>query len=267
MITPASPPGEGDRQESLLDPVAELALYPAGLNPDPLIAVQFVTGVGDGHMWHAIERARAKHENAQATGIATAVCGALARVTKYGVYDRPAVPVAYGPCPLCAWTVAIATSSTERELRLITPDGRATAALARAGAPPLLAVNICRAVLAQESSPDAENGLDHQATVQILAHATSHRPALAIPEDCAENDRTCQHRPTAADGTWRCDYPEADALCYTCSLTAGPWATGWEGDVMDECRVRAPCGALLALAARYHVALFGPGPAVTGPAG
>jgi hypothetical protein len=208
-------------------PLPSSRCTPAGLNPDPLIAVQFVTGVGGGHLWHAIDRGQAEHEITQAAGITAAVCGALARVTKYGVYDRPAVPVSYGPCPLCAWTVAIATSSTERKLRLMTPDDRAAGALARAGAHPLLAVNICRAVLAQESSPDAGNGLDHEATVQILAHATSHRPALAIPEDCAEDDRSCQHRPDVAasgDEDWRCGYPSADALCLACSLRAGSWA-------------------------------------------
>ncbi len=257
MTAPASPP-ERDGQESLLYPVAELALYPAGLNPDPLIAVQFVTGAGDGHMWHAIDRDRAEDEAAQATGVAAAVCGALARLTKYGVYDRTAVPVVYGPCPLCAWTVAIATSSTERELRLLTPDEHAAGALARAGAPPFLAVNICRAVLAHESSPDAEGGLEHEATVQILGHATSHQPALAISEDCAYNDRACSHRPAAAGSSWRCDYPGAEALCPACSLRAGSWAGELEGDIMEECRVPAPCGVLRALAVRHGVALAGP---------
>jgi len=259
MTAAAPPPAEGDRQGSLLHPLAELALVPAGLNPDALIAVQFVTGVGDGHMWHAIGRDQAEHEVAQAAGIAAAVCGALARLSKYGVYDRLAVPVVYGPCPLCAWTVAIATSSTERELRLLTPDDHAAGALARVGAPPFLAVNICRAVLAHESSPEAENGLDHEATVQILAHATSHRPALAIAEECAENDRACRHRPAAADNSWRCDYPGAGALCLACSLRAGSWAGEWEGDIMDTCRVPAPCGVLRALAARYGGGLAGSG--------
>jgi hypothetical protein len=257
-MTAPTPRPEGDRQESLLHPLAELALVPPGLNPDPLIAVQFVVGAGNGHVRHAIDRDQAEHEIAQATGIAAAVCGALARVTEYGVYNRLAVPEGYGLCPLCAWTVAIATSSTERELRLLTPDDHTAAALARAGADPLVAVTICRAVLAREASKDAEGGLDHEATVQILAHATSHRPALAIAEDCAENDRACSHRPTLADGSWRCDYPGADALCLACSLRAGSWAGGLEGDVMEECRVPAPCEVLRALADYYGVALAGP---------
>jgi hypothetical protein len=258
MTAAAWPPAGGARQE-LLYPVAELARCPAGLNPDPLIAMQFVTGAGAGHLWHAVDRDQAEHEIAQATGVAEAVCGALARVTMYDVYDRLTVPAGYGLCALCAWTVAIATSSTERELRLLTPDDHVAAGLARASAPPFLAVNICRAVLTHESSPDAEGGLDHEATVQILAHATSHRPALAIAEDCAENDRACRHRPPAAALSWRCDYPGADALCLACTLRAGSWAGELQGDIMEECRVPAPCGVLRALAGRYGIAHAGPG--------
>jgi hypothetical protein len=81
---------------------------------------------------------------------------------------------------VCAWTVAIATGSTERELQPITPSDRSAAGLARAGVDPLLALKICRAVLVRESSPDAENGLDHAATVQVLAHAAAHRPVLVV---------------------------------------------------------------------------------------
>jgi hypothetical protein len=258
----ADDPGEFI-QESLLHPAEEAAMVPPGLVPDPLVMVQFVTGVGAGHSWHAIDRELAEHPFTQAAGgMAAAVCGAAARVTKYGVYDRVSTPVTYEPCQVCAWTVAIATGSTERELRLNTPGDRAAGALARAGADPLLVAAICRAVLACESSPGAEQGLDHPATAQILAHATAHRPVAAIAEDCAEDSRSCRHRPDEAGAggeDWRCDYPGAEALCLACSLRAGSWAGEWEGDVMDECRVRAPCGVLRALAARYGVAAAGPG--------
>jgi hypothetical protein len=43
---------------------------------------------------------------------------------------------------VCAWTVGIAASSIEREVRLITRARRTAAALARAGADPPLAVSI-----------------------------------------------------------------------------------------------------------------------------
>jgi len=248
-------PAEIGGQDSLLHPLDELALIPPGLVPDPMVMVQFITGVdGAGGIWHAIDRQRAHYPwTRAASGVAVAVCGALARVTNHGVYDRPGPPVTYGPCHVCAWTVAIATGSTERELQLITPSDRSAAGLARAGVDPLLAVKICRAVLVRESCLAAENGLDHAATVQVLAHAATHRPVLVVPEDCAEDDRCCRHQPAAAEETWRCDYPDGAALCFACTLRAGPWAGSWEGDVMDECRIAAPCGVLQALARHYGI--------------
>ncbi len=253
---PAEVPGQG----SLLHPLEELALIPRGLIPDPEVMVQFITGAdASGSNWHAIDRQRAYHRLTRAaSGVTVAVCGALARVTKYGVYDRAVPPVTFGPCQVCAWTVAIATGSTKREVRLITPADRSAAALARAGIDPLLVVNICRAVLVREASPNAENGLDHAATVQVLAQAVTHRPVWALPEDCAEDDSSCQHQPAGADETWRCNYPDGDALCFACTLRAGPWAGGWEGDAMEECRVAAPCGALLALAVHYGISAGNP---------
>jgi hypothetical protein len=69
-----------------------------------------------------------------------AACGAYARLSGHGVYDRATRPVRYGPCRICAWTVAIATGSAEREVQLITPDDRAAAAIAAGRADPYLAV-------------------------------------------------------------------------------------------------------------------------------
>jgi len=123
----ASEPAGLPVQPSLLHPLDELALIPPGLVPDPEVMVQFITGAdAGGTAWHAIERRRAEHVSTQAAGgVTVAVCGALARVTSHGVYDRAARPVAYGPCQVCAWTVAIATGSMERELRLTRrPVGR-----------------------------------------------------------------------------------------------------------------------------------------------
>jgi hypothetical protein len=253
-----TPPPEGSGggvQESLLDPAEELALYPSGLVPDPLKLARYVTGVDGTGGWHAVDRELAEHAGTQAAGgLTAAVCGAYSYVSKHGVYDRTATPVSYSPCRACAWTVAVVTGSAEREIRLITPNHRAAAALAAAGADPYLAVRICRAILAQAAAPDAEHDLGHPVTVQLLAQATAHRPVLWLPEDCAEDDRFCQHRPAELDWDaeeWRCEFPDATAGCGACTLHAGPWAGEWEGIPMDECRVTAPCGVLRALSLRY----------------
>jgi hypothetical protein len=222
---------------------------------DPGAAARYVTGVQDGQ--HAVDRRAAEealsHAAAGPPPVAYAACGELAQVAaRYGTYDRTDSGVPGSPCRHCAWTVALATGSTGRELALITPARRDMDAIARAGADPMLAVLICQAILAAESGEDAEYGLDHPATSQLLAHATRHRPVLLVPEDCAEDPRSCEHQPAGADGgDWRCDYPDATAACGTCTLHAGGWAGSWDGMPMAECTVPSPCSVLLTLAARY----------------
>lgn len=180
---------------------AELeAIRPGATLPwDPAAAARYVTGVQDGR--HAVDRsaAGAAVSRAAASGpppVTHAACGALVRVAvRYATYDRADKAMRSGACPHCAWTVAIATGSTGRELSLITPGRRDAEAIARAGTDPMLAARVCLAILAAESGDDAEYGLDHPTTVQLLAHATRHRPVLLVPEDCAEDPGACQHRP------------------------------------------------------------------------
>jgi hypothetical protein len=159
------------------------------------------------------------------------------------------------PCRYCAWTVAVATGSTGRELALITPSRPKADAIAGAGAGAMLAVTICQAILAARSGEDADYELDHPATIQLLAHVTRHRPVLLIPEDCAEDPRTCGHQPDGGDlPDWHCSYPDATAACGACTLYAGGWAGEWEGGAMPECTVTAPCSVLRTLAHAYGLA-------------
>jgi hypothetical protein len=225
---------------------------------NPRGATQYTTGVHRG--WHAIARSAAEHAVTKAAvggppPVAVAACGELVRVAdRHGTYDRMSDIVRGHPCRPCAWTVAIATGSTGRELSLITPGPRDAAAIARSGADPMLAAAVCQAILAAESGGDTEYGLDHPATVQILAHATRHRPVLLVPEDCAEDPRSCEHRPADEDAVdWQCDYPDVTVACGACTLHAGGWAGEWEGSPMDECTVPVPCSVLLTLAARYGI--------------
>ncbi len=231
-------------QESLFTLAEEAALYPSGRVPDPAVMTEYVTGVHRG--WHAIHRADLEYAfGADPRLAAWAVCGALVRVSKHGVYDRAETPVSHDPCPQCAWHVAIATGSTERELLLLAPDDRQAAALARCGVIPLTAVAVCRAILASAEDPA------DPAVLMQLAAATAHQPGLAVSEACLEGD--CAHHPEdLADGQdWRCDYPDAEAVCWACSLRYGSWAGEGEGLLLDECVVPAPCGVLSALTARY----------------
>jgi hypothetical protein len=236
---------EPTEQESLLTPAEEAALWPPGRVPDLEIMTEYVIGVHQG--WHAIHRPALEYAiGTEPHLIAAAVCGVSARVTKHGVYDRAEWPVSGAPCPECAWHVAIATRSVERELLLITPDDREAAVLARCGVTPLTAVTVCRAILAAADDPA------HPAVIRQLAAASAHRPGLAVSEACAEGE--CEHREAEAEDLGQheqCSYPEATAVCWECSLLSGSWAGEYEGRLLGECTVRAPCSVLSALAAYY----------------
>jgi hypothetical protein len=202
---------------------------------------QYLTGVQLG--WHAIHRDSLRYAAVMSNGvqIAAAECDALVRVApKHGPYRRGDQPVMYDPCPVCAWSVALATGATGRELELITPGGPESAALARLGLDPLLPAALCRAILAATNDPSS------QAVIRQLAAVTAHSPGLAISEECAEDG--CGHHP--------CTYPGAQAVCWTCSLRTGEEAGEFAGRLMDQATVTAPCGVLAALAAHY-----GPAPA------
>jgi hypothetical protein len=239
------PAAEG---ESLLSPGDEAALWPSDMVPDPEIMTQFVTGVG-GSLWHAIHRGALQYAiGTHPHLVAAATCGSLVRVTKHGVYDRTGAAVSCAPCPACAWHVAIATGSTGRELRLIRPSDRDSAALARCGVTPLITVAVCQAILA-----DTSEAARPDIIVGQLARATAHQPDLAISRDCAEAG--CDHRPEdrAGDETWECDYPDARAVCWKCSLRSGSRDGEYEGRLLEQCVVPAPCSVLCAQAAYYDL--------------
>jgi len=234
------------RQQSLLSLADLAALYPPGMVPDPQVMTRYVTGVQDG--WHAIDREDLEHPFGEEPHlVAWTVCGLLALASKHGVYDRAGWPVQSRPCPQCAWHVAIATGSINREIALLTPDRREARALARCGVTPRTAVAVCQAILAAAADPA------HPAVVRQLAAATAHRPDLSIPEDCAEG--SCEHRPArlADMRSWRCNYPDALPVCWACTLTHGSWAGEGEGTALEECTVPAPCSVLLAQAAHYRL--------------
>lgn len=241
------------------------ALRPGRTRPwDPAAAGRYLAGTWDG-CWHAVERDWADRVAARAGPRASAVpltvaavCGQLVTLTRrHGTYDRAKAPVRGNPCPDCAWSVAIAVGSTGRELSFIRPRQGEAAAVARAGADPMLAFRICEAILAAENGPDAAYGLDCPATAQILGYATRHRPVLLSRcEQCraAGDDRPGADR--AGDATGECRCGDSGAICAGCTLWAGSWAGEWQGTTVPECIVTGPCSVLFTLAASYRI----PGP-------
>lgn len=189
------------------------------------------TGISDGG-WHAIVRAyRPRSGEGQVCG--QAACGATACVAaKFGPFDPDRFPDR--TCAACVWTVAIRTGTlTDRYERLAAAEGA-----------PGLAARVAQAIVAGESWPVGGYELDHPYTVQLLSAVTAHAPTPLISEGCAEGG--CEHPPGQ-----RC--PTVAVACLACSQRSGSWAGEWEGQLMAECTISAPCEVLGTLAAHFKV--------------
>jgi hypothetical protein len=199
----------------------------------------YLTGVQQG--WHAVPRDSLQYAARMSNGVrvAAAECGVLVRVSKHGEYKRHEYPVMHDPCPECAWAVAVATDTTEREIDQITPDFAGYDMLAACGLDPLLPVKLCRAILAAAGEGGEPPG---PAVIRQLAAVARHRPDLAVSEACAE--KTCEH----AEDKTPCP---GRAVCWSCSLRTGDEAGEWAGQLMSECTVTAPCQPLVILAENY----------------
>ena len=201
----------------------------------------YLVGVGGG-AWHAVGRELMNYLRiGPVDSVTFAECGELVRVApKFGSYDRITVPVSYHPCQRCAWVVAAAggAAAMEAEARLLGSAADQLAALDRVMPDPFVAFKACRAVIEGAGAPDSRYGLDHPATVQVLAAIAAHAPVLLVSEACSEGG--CKHpRNVPCPG---------NAACEACSLQDGDWAGEWQGQYREECTVAAPCAVLLALA-------------------
>jgi hypothetical protein len=231
-----------------------------------LAAADYLLGLGSGRYHAVTPRAIAAGVVEKATGeeeygprlIASSVCSRWVMVAKkFGRYRRDAVPASRDMfCPECSWHVALTRGEVAAELEELAPSGRELAAMARLTPDPFIARRLCVAILADyanEWDPRYEPDEPPELALQLLAHVTAHVPVLLIPEDCAESDHGCSHRPETLawdDRTWRCDYPAASLGCAACSIRAGGYAGEWEGQYTRECTVPAPCQVLQVLAAQ-----------------
>jgi hypothetical protein len=201
--------------------------------------VPFLIGVGRG-TWHAVGRESLKYlRTGSADSVAFAECGELVRVApKFRGYKRGSRPVTYGPCHLCAWTVAAAggREAMEAEADRLRPTSDTLPAFDAVMADPFIAVNACRAVLAAAAAPTGHYDLEHGATLQMLAAIARHAPVLLVGEACSEGE-----------GSHRGPCP-GTAACQACSLQDGEWAGEWAGHYRRECTIQAPCAVLSRLA-------------------
>lgn len=174
-----------------------------------------------------------------------AECGRTVRISRdWGSFERGNEKVGQlGACARCAWTVAVATGTTGRELEAIRAAGVPVLdALERLLPNPWLYLEICRKLVA-----DMENEGPDGRFVQLLTAATEHRPRVLLDGMCS--DGSCDH-----DEQPRDCYAEADTVaCWACTISAGSWAGEYEGQVevlvsAEECPVlpsmAKACGVL-----------------------
>jgi hypothetical protein len=200
-------------------------------------------GGNDGRGLHAIRPSVADSTMGELRTV-EAECGAAVKVfPKWGVFERGNEHLdTHGACAYCAWTVAIATGNTHRELVALHPASAAQHdTLVRELPNPLLYLEICRKLLR-----DLEDEGPAERFVQLLAVASEHRPQVFLPAWCCEGD--CGHDTKSGE----CFAASDLVVCGACTVTAGSWAGEYEGQV--EVLVRASeCAVLPAMARTYSV--------------
>jgi hypothetical protein len=227
---------------ALLGDDAVAALREPGMTPDPEAAARFLAAVSTGGEYHAVDHTHPLNTKHRAGQRAAAACGEFARISRpRTVYTPVSWSLTTTPCIPCVWFTAIATGSTERVIRSLTPDREDAAQLAEQGIDALTAVKLARVILAgtRPGTPEPDPGMR---TVTLLARLTVHAPAVIWDEaciygDCGHFDGTCPRTP----------------ICRGCTGHAGSWAGEQEGSVLPGCLIRPPCSILQALASHHNV--------------
>jgi hypothetical protein len=212
----------------------------------PIPAVSHVIGIDDrpgpihaiGHD-HAVRAVEMGDSSARRVRAATE-CGSTAVIARHwGGFARGNRHVDnHTLCPECAWSVALQRGTEEVELAVLTPTGAETHALSLVPVDPLIAVRICRRLLADRRA-ERDYDADSERWPRVLGHVTAHRPVLLMDESCAEGD--CDHDTPAG-----CYGDTPTVACLACSVLTGPEQGEWEGQV--DVLVPAPCSVLTAMA-------------------
>ncbi|WP_154697038.1 hypothetical protein [Lentzea guizhouensis] len=174
-----------------------------------------------------------------------AECGAAVQIAHdWGLFERGNERIdRLGACAHCAWSVALATSTTQRELVALNPASAAEHdALVRLHPRPFLYLDICRFLLKDIE----EHGPDSGRFIQALTIATRHRPVVLLDTLCTEDSCDHDEKPQGC-------YADADTVaCRECTISAGPWAGAYEGYV-EVLVLAEDCPMLPAMAKAYGV--------------
>ncbi|MBS1694490.1 MAG: hypothetical protein JST91_19925 [Actinobacteria bacterium] len=164
----------------------------------------------------------------------------------WGPYDREAADRYGRPCHDCVWILALHRGTVADDLDVARPDAVDAAAIAAAGIDPHLGTNLLTAIAGDPALVRSHHRLAPTHQTQLLAHARRHLPAVSVCEECLDFGIHNAH-----DDTSTC--PAQTIFCPACTPAAGQWAGEWEGTLLSECIVEAPCSVLTTLAAHYTI--------------
>lgn len=179
---------------------------------------------------------------------ASALCRRVAKLAPaWGPYSREAA-LEYGPrCPDCAWILALHRGDVDEEIAAFTTVNGFDAAVITARLGEDFGERLLDKVAHDPALWQGADRLGPSHRSQLLGHATRHLPTVAVCEECVEIGVANAHGYGAT-------CPEVGIICPGCTVAAdGVWAGEWEGTVLAECTVSAPCSVLTTLAAHYEV--------------
>lgn len=220
----------------------------------PLPDAELVFGVSESSGRHAVthDMAATVVEHSSIREAAPwALCGErVGLATKWGSYQSDSPYLAQGrTCWSCAWIVAAERGEVEATIAAAAPGANEIAALTSALGDPLAGVRLLEAIAADDDLPRPwRDGFYRRSQrTDLLALASRHQPSVLVCEECAE----AFGESDGAHEGGRC--AGEVVACMGCSPTAGPWAGEWEGTVLHQCMVAAPCSVVRTLCGYYGI--------------
>ncbi|OHU47323.1 hypothetical protein BKG82_27105 [Mycobacteroides chelonae] len=217
----------------------------------PLPDAELVFGLGS-NLCHAVARAAAVDaigEGVICDARAISVCGELVGLAAgWGAYERGSRYLNRADvCHRCVWIVAAARAELAAQIADARVEERHERVVATALGDSTVGERLLQAIV---DDPDIAGSLvgklSRSHRTDLLALAAQHLPGVFVCDECGDGLDNSHEGESC---------PVETAGCLACSPTAGPYAGEWEGQMLQECVVQAPCSVMRALCDYYEINL------------
>ncbi|SIH25529.1 Uncharacterised protein [Mycobacteroides abscessus subsp. abscessus] len=218
----------------------------------PLPDAEILFGLGS-NLCHAVTRAAAVDaigEGPIYAATAISVCGEMVGLAAgWGAYERDSRYLQRADvCHRCVWIVAAARGELAAQLADTRVEKRHEQTVATALGDSAVGERLLQAIV---DDPDIAGSLvgklSRSHRTDLLALAAQHLPRVLVCDECGGDGFDDAHEGESC--------PAAEAGCLACSPTAGPYAGEWQGQLLQECVVQAPCSVIEALCDYYGINL------------